>query len=120
MVRLRNLLIILVVALLGALPCSSSSTWETKDGYIVDLRGEVRGSSIKPPHPENIPSSSRPLQTTVDFESYYKVNVEGYRGREDKLPISPAGAYGQVYSTRQVQAYTKEDYVNVWCDGRKH
>ena len=47
------------------------------------------------------------------------MNEEGYRGREDKLPISPAG-YTQVYSTRKFQPYSKEDYINVWCDGEKH
>jgi hypothetical protein len=110
---------ILMLVLICAVPCSSADTWTTRGGYVMDYRGEVQKSPIKPPHPENIPSNSRALQTTVDFESYYKINTEGYRGKEDKLPISPAG-YTQVYSTRTVKPYTKEDYINVWCDGRKH
>ena len=118
MVQLKKLVAVLILLLVCGMPCSSMSTWETKDGYYIDYRGEVKDSPIKPPHPENIPTRSRALQTTVDFESYYKINVDGYRGREDKLPITPG--YLQVYSTRAVEVYTKEDYINVWCDGRKH
>lgn len=119
MVFLKSFSAILVVILLSGLPCFCESTWVTEDGYYMDARGEVKGSYIKPPHPEKIPRISQVIQPTVDYDSYYKINVEGYRGREDKLPVSPAG-YVQSYSTRKAQLYKKEDYINVWCDGTKH
>ena len=118
MVFLRSFLIFVVI-LMSGIPCFCESTWLTKDGYYIDSRGEYERSYIKPPHPENIPKTSKVIQPTVDFDSYYNINVEGYRGREDKLPVSPAG-YTQNYSTRKAQLYTKEDYINVWCDGKKH
>lgn len=117
MVRLKKISVILIFIFLSSF--CLSSTLETKDGYYIDSRGEFRDSYIKPPHPENIPSMSRAVQPVVDFESYYKVNSEGYRGKEDKLPVSPAG-YTQVYSTRKFQPYSKETYVNVWCSGEKN
>ena len=119
MVFLRSFLMVLVFILFSGLPCLCDTTWVTKDGYYIDRRGDFESSYIYPPHPENIPQNSMVLQPVVDFESYYRVNEEGYRGREDKLPISPAG-YTQSYSTRKFQLYAKEDYINVWCDGQKH
>jgi hypothetical protein len=118
MVKIKSFLAVLVFLLVSCSPCLAISTWADKDGYYTDYREEVTKSPIKPPHPEYIPYSSRAMQTTVDFESYYKVNEEGYRGEEDKLPIIPG--YTENYSTRKVKPYTKEDYINIWCDGQKH
>ena len=118
MVFLRSFLTVLVFILFSGLPCLCDTTWVTKDGYYIDRRGDFENSQIYPPHPENIPVESSVVQPVVDYFSYYQVNVEGYRGREDKLPIVPG--YTQSYSTRTAQLYNKEDYINVWCDGEKH
>ena len=118
MVQLRSFFVTAVFLLFCSLPSFCNNAQMTKDGYYMDERGDIKESYILPPHPENIPARSHIVQPTVDFESYYRVNEEGYRGREDKLPLIPG--YTQVYSTRKFQPYSKEDYVNVWCDGRKH
>ena len=118
MVRLKSFSAVLMFLLVSSLPCLSDNSQMTKDGYYMDSRGEIKGSQILPPHPENIPSRSHLVQPTVDFESYYRVNEEGYRGEEDKLPLVPG--YTQVYSTRKFQPYNKETYINVWCGGEKH
>lgn len=118
MVFLRRFSAVLVLLLLCGFPCLADNTQMTEDGYYIDSRGEVKGSDILPPHPENIPNKSQLIQPIVDFESYYKKNENGYRGREDKLPQIPN--YTENYSTRKVQPYSKESYINTWCDGRKH
>ncbi len=118
MVRLRVISAVLVSLMLSGLPSFCDNSQMTKDGYYMDNRGEVHDSYILPPHPENIPTRSHIVQPTVDFPSYYKVNEEGYRGREDELPLVPG--YTQVYSTRKFQQYNKDTYVNVWCSGEKH
>lgn len=118
MVCLKRFLLILVLlsGITVVQACDTVAT--TKDGYIVDCRGNYSNSPIKPPHPENIPSVSNTVQPVVDFEEYHKINEEGYRGREDKLPL----IYGYTIngSSRSFTYYNKEDYINIWCDGQKH
>lgn len=118
MVLLRNVTVALILSVLCGLPSLCETTWITENGYYIDRRGDVTGSPIKPPHPENIPQKSKLVQDTVDFNTYYKVNTQGYRASEDKLPVVPD--YTVHYSTRDYQLYSKEDYINVWCDGKKH
>ena len=119
MVRLKRFLLILTLMVLsGTVAQACTNVSVSKDGYVADCRGEYANSPIKPPHPENIPSVTKTVQPVVDFEEYHKINEEGYRGREDKLPL----VYGYtIYgSSRSFTYYDKEDYINVWCDGRKH
>lgn len=119
MVRLRNLLIILVLLLANAgVVCACTDVKVTKQGYYMDCRGDIKNSPIKPPHPENIPAVSQLVTPLVDFEEYYKINMEGYKGREDKLPL----IYGYTMNgtPRTGEFYDKEDYINIWCDGQKH
>ena len=117
MVFLRSFSVVLVILFMG-LSASCEGLVETEHGYLVDRRGDVKNSYIRPPHPELAPATSHLMQTTVDFETYYKINGEGYRGREDKLP--PVPGYTENYSTRKNTLYAREDYINVWCSGEKH
>ena len=117
MVFVRNFLVLLVLLLIN-LPCLSADTRVTENGYYLDRRGEVKDSYILPPHPENAPKVSVLVQPITNFRTYYKVNLEGCRGAESKLPIVPS--YTENYSTRGSQLYKKEDYVEVWCDGEKN
>jgi hypothetical protein len=117
MVRLKNFVLVTLLISIGLTSLAEVGV-ETRDGYFLDRRGDVKNSYIRPPHPENIPIISKKVQPVVDFESYYKVNGEGYRGREDKLPLVPG--YTENYSIRKNTVYTKEDYINVWCSGEKH
>lgn len=117
MVFIRSFLAALVLFSYSCLPSACESTWITENGYYIDRRGDI-DSPIKPPHPEFIPERSELVQDMTNFETYYKVNTEGMRAAEDKLPIVPN--YTVNYSTRKPTIYKKEDYVNVWCDGEKH
>lgn len=117
MVLLKRLLILLILVGYPSLAVSEE-TWVDEHGYHVDGRGQVSNSYIVVPHPENVPLFPAAQQTVVDFDSYYKRNVEGYRGDESKLPIVPG--YTANYSERRAHSYTKEDYINVWCTGEKH
>jgi hypothetical protein len=90
----------------------------TEHGYIIDGRGQITGSPIEAPNKSAIPASSKPQQTVVNFDEYYKVNVEGYRRPEGKLPLM--AGYTTHYSERRAHPYTKEDYINVWCSDKKH
>ena len=110
-------LTLILLTIVSSISCFGNSIM-TEHGYYLDYRGEVQNSNIIPPHVANIPTKSVLVQPTIDFESYYKVNALGYRGREDKLPLVPG--YTQNYSTRKFQPYTKEDYINIWCSGEKH
>jgi hypothetical protein len=118
MVRLKSFSAVLVFIVFSTLPCFSENTWATRNGYYIDSRGSVQDSYIQPPHPENIPARSKAIKPIADFGDYYKMNAEGYRGREDKLPLVPG--YTENFSTRKDQLYPKDVYVNVWCDGEKH
>ena len=118
MVFVKGFSIALGLMCVFSISCIAQDTLETQHGYFIDRRGDVQSSYIRPPHPENIPVRSKVTQPVVDFESYYKVNTEGYRVPEDKLPLVPG--YTENYSTRQNTLYSKEDYVNVWCNGEKH
>ena len=118
MVFLRSFSIILVLLILSSIPSFAENTWATRDGYYIDNKGSIQNSYMQPPHPENIPTRSQAIKPIADFEDYYKMNAEGYRGREDKLPLVPG--YTENFSTRTAQLYSKEAYINVWCDGEKH
>ena len=109
MVRLVCYALLLVVMGTPAFTCEG--VLSTPYGFYADCRGEIRDSYIKPPHPENIPSMSQRIENVVDYESNYRRNSEGYRGREDKLPLIPS--YTENYSDRTVTYYSKEDYINV-------
>ena len=117
MVRLKYGIILFLIAI-GVPVLACEEALSTPYGFYADCRGEIRDSYIKPPHPENIPSMSQRIENVVDYESNYRRNSEGYRGREGKLPLIPS--YTENYSDRTVTYYSKEDYINVWCDGKKH
>ena len=109
-------LLFLVVTFLNNF-CFASETIITKDGSYIDLRGQIC-SPYDPPHPENIPTRPKLQQTITNSEMYYKINMEGYRGREYKLSPVPA-EYTQHYSLRTPHPYTKEQYIDVWRVGEK-
>jgi hypothetical protein len=125
MVRITNILIYLVGVLticvfmnLISLPCFSYDSSVDRTGYTIDMRGQYdEDTVIKPPHPENIPSTPKVQQTITSFEEYYDVNYEGYRRPEGKLPLIPE--YTAHYSTRNPYPYTKQQYINVWKCGPK-
>ena len=89
-----------------------------RNGYYVDERFQVPESSrIPPPHPENIPKEPRATRTVIPFDSYYDINVLGIRREPRMTPVIPN--YNIHYSERRANPYTKEDFINVWCDGIK-
>ena len=89
-----------------------------RSGYYVDGRNQIpEYQRIEPPHPENIPTEPRATRTVVPFDSYYDVNTLGIRRHPYMTPIIPN--YNRHYSTRRAYPYSKEDYVNVWCEGDK-
>ena len=49
---------------------------------------------------------------------YYDINMEGYRGKPNKLSPVPA-EYTQHYSERTPHPYTKKQYMAVWAEGKK-
>ena len=51
-------------------------------------------------------------------EMYYKINMEGSRGKEYKLPPVPP-EYTQHYSERTPHPYTKQQFIDVWEKGEK-
>lgn len=116
MVFLRYFMLVIALLLLGA-PSFAGSTIETREGSYIDLRGQIR-SPYDPPHAENIPTQPRLQQTITNTEMYYRINMEGYRGREYKLPPVPA-EYTQHYSLRTPHPYTKQQYLDVWVEGEK-
>lgn len=118
MVRLKGLLTVLIVLACASATCFSEDVWVAEDGYHIDGRGQISDSYIVVPHPEKVPTYTHPQETVVDFDSYYKRNIEGYRSKEGKLPIVPG--YTANYSNRRAHPYTKEEYLNVWCTGEKH
>ena len=89
-----------------------------RTGYYVDERNQIpEYQRIAPPHQENIPTEPRATRTVVPFDSYYDVNTLGIRRHPYMTPIIPN--YNMHYSERRARPYTKEEYVNVWCDGIK-
>lgn len=114
---LRNFLVFLVSVLVG-LSCSAYEAVVTKDGYLLDRRGQLEGDYIRPPHPENIPSSPHLGQDLTDFSTYYDVNIIGKRRADNMEPI--ISGYNWNVSTRLIKSYTKQQYVDVWCDGTQH
>ena len=84
----------------------------------MDERGQVpEYARIKPPHEENIPTEPRPTRTVVPFEPYYNINGMGYRRPDYLNPMVPG--YNRFYSERRAYPYTKKEFVNVWCTGKK-
>ena len=89
-----------------------------RDGYYVDGRNQIpEYQRIAPPHPENIPTEPKARKTVVPYDSYYDVNVLGIRRHPYMTPVIPN--YNRYYSERRAYPYTKEDFVNVWCEGDK-
>lgn len=110
-------MLILAILIIGQ-SAFCESTWVDETGYHIDGRGQVETPSFLPPNPEKIPQAPRVTQETVDFESYYRTNFEGERRPSNKIPVIPG--YNASYSERQEYSYKKQDYINVWCDGRQH
>lgn len=110
-------IVILVTAVFSGSFCIAYETTMTREGCYVDLRGQIH-SPYNPPHPENIPTQPRLQQPITNYEMYYKINMEGYRGEEHKLSPVPA-EYTQHYSKRTPHPYTKEQYIKVWQKGKK-
>lgn len=89
-----------------------------RDGYYVDGRNQIpEYQRIPPPHPENVPTKPKARKTVVPFDSYYDVNVLGIRRHPYMTPVIPN--YNRYYSERRAYPYTREDYINVWCEGEK-
>ena len=115
MVRIVGSLILAVVILGNS--CLAYETTIVPEGCYVDLRGQIR-SPYDPPHPEKIPTKPRLQEELTNHEMYYKINMEGYRGKEHKLsPVPPE--YTQHYSTRTPHPYTKQQFLAVWEKGEK-
>lgn len=88
-------------------------------GYYVDGRNQVpEYSRIPPPNPDKIPKDPHPTRTVEPFESYYDRNVAGIRRHPYMTPVIPN--YNRHYSERRARPYTKEEYVDVWCSGKKY
>ena len=119
MVRLKCSLILMVLLLVNGLPSIALNSWVEKDGFHIDGRGQIENSPIVVPHPENTPQGARVVQETTSFDNYYKVNIEGYRSPEGKVPLI-TGYSALEGSYRPVRLYDKEEYINVWCSGQKH
>ena len=113
-----RLVMLLVISFLIAQPTFGESMWVDETGYHIDGRGQVEEPAFLPPHPEMIPQAPLAIQETVDFESYYKTNFLGERRADNRLAIVPG--YNAAYSERHEESYRKQDYINVWCDGRQH
>ena len=89
-----------------------------RQGYYVDERNQIpEYQRIAPPHPENIPKEPKGQRTVVPFDSYYDVNTLGVRRHPYMTPVIPN--YNRFYSERRAYPYTKEDFINVWCEGDK-
>jgi len=108
-------LILIVLILVGILPCFSEAVYESKEGFYIDARGQIDGNYIKPPHPENIPNYMYANETVVPFDNYYEKNIEGKRAKGNKLERIPN--YNANFSERRAHPYTHDEYVNVWCSG---
>ena len=89
-----------------------------EDGYYLDERNQIpEYARIKPPHEENIPTDPRPVRTVVPFDTYYEINRLGYRRPDYLNPVVPG--YNRFYSERRAYPYTKKEFVDVWCTGKK-
>ena len=90
-----------------------------RSGYYVDERNQIpEYQRIAPPHPEYIPTEPRAQRTVVPFQSYYDTNTLGIRRHPYMTPIIPN--YNKYYSERRAKPYTKEEFINIWCDGTKN
>ena len=115
MVFMRSFFIFLIL-ILACDSCFGYSSEMTRDGFYIDLRGQIE-SPYDPPHPENIPSQPRLQQPISDPEMYYKINVEGYRGAPNKVRPVPGGTVR--FCERPSHPYTKEQFLAVWAEGEK-
>ena len=94
------------------------STRVEEDGVYIDGRGQMGLNTIDPPHVENIPEEPHPIETIVPYDTYYKIEYEGYKRPAWKQPL--IYDYNTHASTRVGQSYTKQEYIDVWCDGTQH
>ena len=114
---MKKLIIILLALLLPAYSLATEYSVDKEHGYYVDGRGQViEAHRSPPPNEDRIPEVPNPTKTVLDWDSYYKNNVEGKHDRGIKDPVVPN--YNVFYSTRRNKSYDRETYVNVWCSGK--
>ena len=88
------------------------------EGYYVNGTGQIEEyHRIPPPNPDKIPQYSHPTRTVRPFDKYYDTNVKGIRNT-NKTPVIPN--YNAYYSERRAEPYTKNEFIDVWCDGIKY
>ena len=113
---MRKLIIILVL-LITFCSLVGECMVDKEHGYYEDGRGQVmEAHRIPPPNEDKIPEVPIPNKTVLDWDSYYKNNIEGKHDRGIREPIVPN--YNVFYSTRRNKSYDRETYVNVWCSGK--
>ncbi|MCR4881635.1 MAG: hypothetical protein K6A44_06775 [bacterium] len=117
----KFLVMLFLFEFLVCVNCFADSNVIYKDrehGYYIDGRGQVpEYSRIEPPNPDKIPQFPSATRTVVPFEGYYDVNELGIRRNPNMTPYMPN--HNAYYSTRPAHPYTKEEYVEVWCSGKK-
>ena len=90
-----------------------------KDGFYIDGRNQVpEYNRIAPPNPEAIPNKARAVRTVVPFEPYYDTNIKGVRRQTYMTPLIPN--HNIHYSERRAYPYSKQEFIDVWCTGKKN
>ena len=98
--------------------CNTKAVSRDK-GFYIDGRNQVpEFNRIDPPHPENIPGGPRPTRTVVPFEPYYDTNIKGMRRQPYMTPLVPN--HNIHYSERRAYPYSKQEFIDVWCTGKKN
>ena len=118
MVRIVKIFTLCLVIALTSLPAFGMDTEVTKDGFYIDGRGQMGLNTIDPSHKENIPEKPHMTQLIVPHDTYYKIEYEDYRRPEGRQPL--IYNYNTHASTRSENSYTKQEYIDVWCDGQQH
>lgn len=113
----RIVLAITFLLLIG-LPSLGASTEVTPEGVYMDCKGQMSFNTIDPPHTENIPSKAHPIETIVPYDTYYEVEYKNYQRPSWREPL--IYDYNAHASTRRGYSYTKQEYIDVWCEGTQH
>ena len=89
------------------------------EGFYIDGRNQVpEFNRIPPPNPEAVPDEARATRTVVPFEPYYDTNVKGIRRHDWMTPLVPN--HNIHYSERRAYPYSKQEFIDVWCTGKKN
>ena len=92
---------------------------ERSQGFYIDGRNQVpEFNRIPPPNPEAIPTEPTAIRTVVPFEPYYDTNIKGMRRHDWMTPLVPN--HNIHYSERRAHPYSKQEFIDVWCTGKKN